>query len=487
MTATNRPRSSNLVGADIATRMAAFDFSVIGQLLPNPDPLLKELGQDIRVYRNLARDPHVGACIRRRKSALKALQWGLNRSNAPARVEKSVRAMLDDLDMQRIIGQAATAVLYGYQPLELTWSGSAGGVWVTDIQAKPPEWFAFDPDACLRFRTRQDPFMGELLPDRKFILARQDADYRNPYGDADLALCYWPVLFKKGGLRFWVTFAEKFGGAFAVGKLPRGTSDAERSAMLAALEDLIQDAVATIPDDGSVELIELAGKSASGDLYERLAMYCRSEISIVLTGTNQTMEASSNRASAHAGMDVADSLRDADAEIVCAAVNQAIRWAVDQNYPGAAAPVFEMWDQRARDQLQAQRDKSNHEAGARFTNVYFQRAYGYQDGDLVQPNTPDQVAGNAAPAAFAEAAASANAADPTAADTAALTAAGAPALAGIVDRLQRLVADAPDMATLQDQLTAAYADLPTDDLVKVMGAAFALAQLKGMADAAEGV
>lgn len=37
------------------------------------------------------------------------------------------------------------------------------------------------------------------------------------------------------------------------------------------------------------------------------------------------------------------------------------------------------------DQLQAARDKSNYDAGARFTNAYWMRAYGYQEGDLVPP------------------------------------------------------------------------------------------------------
>ena len=36
------------------------------------------------------------------------------------------------------------------------------------------------------------------------------------------------------------------------------------------------------------------------------------------------------------------------------------------------------------------------------------------------------------------------------------------------------------LPALQDAMTAAYGDLATDDLVKLMAAAFALAELKGM-------
>lgn len=484
---------------EFATRVRALDFSAFGLVLPNPDPILKERGIDISTYRTIARDSHVGACIRRRKAAVKAMQWGLDRAQAPARVHKAVQDALDALDLERVIGQALEAVLFGYQPMEITWQGRPGGVVPADVQAKPPEWFCFDPDNQLRLKTKAVPLEGELLPERKFLLPRQDPTYQNPYGQPDLALCYWPVIFMKGGKRFWLTFAEKYGGAFALGKLPRGSQPAEVSAMLAGLEGLIQDGVGTIPDDGSVELIESAGKSASADLYERLVLHCRSEISIVLTGTNQTVEASSNKASAIAGLDVAEDLRDADAELVAAAVNQLIGWQVELNWPGSAAPVFSLWDQHARDQLQAQRDKSNYDAGARFSNAYFMRAYGYQEGDLLPQAGPGagiaaqgqtiDPAGQAA--AFAEAAlaqtgattAGTGAADPTAAELQQLGAAAAPAWATLTAQVQALVDRAASFAELQDALTHAYGGLDSAELTRVMAAAFALAELKGMDDA----
>lgn len=498
-TANPRPLTS-MMTADIATRMVAFDFSLLGQLLPNPDPLLRELGKNIKVYRDLMRDSHVGACVRRRKAAVLSLEWGLDRGQARSRVARSIEDMLHALDMQQIIRQALDACQFGYQPMEIRWAGTSGGLWVADVQAKPAEWFCFDDDARLRFKTKANPVFGEELPDRKFLLPRQDPSYQNPYGFADLSLCYWPVLFKKGGMRFWLTFAEKYGGAFAIGKLPRTASEAERQTMLQALEDMLQDAVATVPDDGSVELVELAGKAASGDLYERLALWCRGEISIVQTGTNQTVEASSNKASASAGMDVAEDLRDADASVVTAAVNQLIRWVVDRNYPGAAAPVFEMWDQEAQDELQANRDKSNYAAGARFTNAYWVRAYGYQEGDLAAPGTPKPanpadtstsgrmgqaaaVAGDSAgqDAAFAE---GATPADPTDDQVAPLSQAADDTWQTWVGQLQALVDQAADVAALQAAIAAQFEHLSPDDLVKLMAAAFALAELRGLADVA---
>lgn len=489
LTQQNALAASRLTGGQVATRVASLDFSFMGLLLPNPDPILRATGKAISVYREISRDTHVGACIRRRKSAVKALQWGVDRAQAPARVAKAVSDMLDGLNMEALIGNALEAPLYGYAPMEIMWQNGTGGTWASDVVALPPEWFSFDSDAQLRFRTRTSPVIGELLPARKFLLPRQDATYQNPYGLADLALCYWPTIFGKGGKKFWLAFAEKYGSAFAVGKLPRGAEAAERTALLDSLEALLQNAVATIPDDGSVELVEMAGKSASADLYERLVLHCRGEVSIVLTGTNQTVEATANKASAHAGMDVAGDLRDADAGIVADTVNQLIRWTCELNYPGAQPPVFSMWDQTAKDELQAKRDKNNYDSGARFTKSYWMRAYGYQADDLADTAAPAAAPG--APAAlgavaFAAHAAAATAADPTAAQQEALAAAAAPTWAAMVDQVAALIDQASDLGALQRTLAEAYSSLPTEQLTRLMTAAFALAQLKGMVDVQAG-
>jgi len=183
------------------------------------------------------------------------------------------------------------------------------------------------------------------------------------------------------------------------------------------------------------------------------------------------------------------------------------------------APTFSLWDQQAKDQLQAARDKSNHEAGAVFTPAFWVRSYGYEPGDIaaaapaVAPGSalnpvaaPGKInaaaAAAAAAAAFAASAASAASAssassalfaqgiaaalqadppDPTQAEQDALALAAAPAWGGLVDQVGALVQAAPDLATLQRQLTDVYGGLDTAELVKLMGAAFALAELKGMA------
>ncbi|HNC51206.1 MAG TPA: DUF935 family protein [Accumulibacter sp.] len=475
----------------LATRANALDFSALLGVLPNPDPILRAQGKSIEVYRDLRVDAHVGSCCRRRKSAVKALEWGIDRGQARAGVSKAIESMLADVDLDRLIGDCTEAVLYGYQPIEIGW-GKVGDLIVPRLlEAKPPEWFVFDADNLLRLKTRRSPFVGEALPERKFLLPRQDATYQNPYGFPDLSMVFWPTLFKKGGVKFWLKFTEKYGMPFPVGKQPRGASEAERSTLLDSLEAMVQDAVAVIPDDSSVELLSVSN-TAHADLYEKLVMFCRSEVSIALTGTNQTTEASSNKASAMAGLEVAHDLRDGDAEVVAAAINQLIQWICEINWGAVDRPRWSFWDQEAKDTLQSDRDKSNYDAGARFTNAYWQRVYGYQDGDLAAPSAPAAIPGEAAlpgqtavPSQSAPAPAFADPAPEMALSDQLAEAAAAP-WQKVLGQVQALVEAAPDLPTLQKTLLAAFGDLDTARLVEIMQAGFALAELRGMVDARDG-
>ncbi|MEW5892400.1 MAG: DUF935 family protein [Pseudomonadota bacterium] len=382
---------SKSLSDQIATRGRSIDFYGLGMYLPNPDPVLKALGKDIKVYRELRADAHVGGCIRRRKAAVKALEWGLDRDKAKSRVAKSIESIFADLDLSRIITEMLDAVLYGYQPMEVIW-GKVGGYLVpVDVVGKPADWFLYSPENELRFRSRQAQLQGEELPPRKFLVPRQDPSYHNPYGFADLSMCFWPTTFKKGGLKFWVQFTEKYGAPWVIGKHPRSASDAETNQLLDRLEDMVQDAVAVIPDDSSVDIKEAAGKTGSTEVYERLLHFCRSEVSIALLGQNQTTEANANRASAQAGLEVTRDIRDGDKAIVQEAFNTLIRWVCELNFNDGARPVFEMWEQQEVDKVLAERDEKLVRAGAKLTPAYFKRAYSLQDGDLeeaAQPATP---------------------------------------------------------------------------------------------------
>ncbi|WP_227544699.1 DUF935 domain-containing protein [Sapientia aquatica] len=384
-------------GKQIATRATAAGISNVGSALPNPDPVLRKLGKSIQAYRDLRSDGHVGGCIRRRKAAVKSLQSGLDRNLEPSRHADDITDILADLDMGRIVSEILDAPLYGYQPLEVVWGKVGNYIVPVDVIGKPAEWYFFDQQNRLRFKSKSAGQDGELLPERSHLLPRQDASYDNPYGVPDLARCFWPTKFKQGGIDFWFKFVEKYGTPWLVGKAPRSTPDHEIDSLLDMLEAMVQDAVAVIPDDASVEIVEAGGKSSSADVFEKFLMHLRSEVSIALLGQNQTTEADTTNASAQAGQDVSADIRDADAGLVAATINQLIGWIAELNF-NDAPPVFSFWEPESVDKTLAERDAILKNAGANLTRQYFKRAYQLQDDDIGE--APAQ--GVNTPFAFAE-------------------------------------------------------------------------------------
>lgn len=465
----------------IATRARSGDFSSFFGLLPNPDQVLRKMGKRIEVYRELASDAHVKGCLRRRRGAVKAMERGFDRGNAKSRVARNLEAIFKDLPMARIIEQACAGADFGYQPFEILWSTGPGLKVPTEIVAKPPEWFGYDQNNQLRFKSRANQIAGEELPPMRFIVARNNPSYLNPYGEADLASAFWPTTFKRGGLKFWVTFTEKYGTPWAVGKQPRTATAADAEELAGKLDRMVRDAVAVVPDDSSVELLTVA-TSANADLFERLLFFCRSEVSIGLLGNNQSIEATANQASAKAARDVEVDLRDAMAEMVVEPINQLARWIVDVNYgPGTVAPTYDLWEQEEVDDKLAKRDETLTKAGAKFSPTYFMRAYSLQEGDLVidAPSEPE-----APQSAFAEG-------PVLPPDQAAIDAALAQLPSGELDQAMRALiqpaltaiefADTPEAA--HQALMAAYPTMDEGQLQVVLRRAMFVADLVGQAHA----
>lgn len=339
------------------------------------------MGKDISAYREILSDSHVGGCVRRRKAAIKGLEWRIT-PTGNEKTDEILTALFDRLPMSHIISQILDATLFGYQALEVMWESENGLLLPTAIVGKPQEWFVFDEENQLMLRTK-DNRNGDLVPEKKFLLATQQADFLNPYGRADLAMCFWAATFKKGGFKFWLEFMEKYGSPWLVGKHPRQAQIHEIDELLDSMEKMLGTAVAAIPEDSSIDLKESASKGASSQVFDDFLRYCKSEIAIALLGQNQTTEAEANRASATAGLEVTRDIRNDDASLVEGVFNQLLAWICELNFSVDTVPTFELFEQESIDKLQAERDKLLTEMGVGFTEQYIHRAYGFEEGDIV--------------------------------------------------------------------------------------------------------
>lgn len=388
---------------EIATRQRAGESYGFGMYLPNPDKILRNLGLEISAYRELLVDPHIGACIVSRKSGVKSLNWSIDRDKAPNEATKLIDSAFKNLDIERITGEILDAPFFGYRALEVIWENRNGTIVPVDVIGKPPEWFTFDTDNKLRFRSITS-ILGEELPPMKFLLASHEADYQNPYGFALLSRCFWPFTFKKGGWKFFVKFVEKFGSAFAVGKHPRGAPSEEIDALADMLDAMIQSAIAVIPDDSSVDLKEAAGKSGTTDLHERLITLSNSEISKAILGQTLTTEVgdTGSYAASNTHFQVRGDIVDSDKKMVCSVYNTLVNWTHQINFGQGERPVFSLWSEKDVDLPLSQRDKNLTDTRqVVFKKSYFMRAYGLKE-DEFEVVKPAENPGPVPPVQFSE-------------------------------------------------------------------------------------
>jgi len=373
---------NNTVGNEIATRKRSFNFYNLAMMLPDPDPVLRKQGKDIRIYKELLCDPHVWACVQSRKSGVLSLEWDINRGKDKTQQGQFIEDFFKSIDLNSIISEILNASLFGFQPLEVIWKKQGNLILPAEIKAKPPEWFCFDDDNRLKFRTKEN-YYGEDLPDRKFLCPQSNPSYENPYGERTLSRVFWPVAFKKGGLKFWVIFTEKYGMPFLVGKHPRGTSKEDTDNLADMLEAMIQDAIAVIPDDSSVEIVEGA-KASSADVFDRLINKMNAEISKAILGQTLTTELgnSGSLAAAKTHMEVRKDIVDSDKKIVEKSLNQLIQWIYELNFNEKDILIFEMYEEEDVDLTLSQRDKTLSETGVKFTKEYFMKTYGFDEEDI---------------------------------------------------------------------------------------------------------
>lgn len=465
----------------IASRSTISGYSSLSSVLPNPDIVLKKMGKDIQVYKDIKAHPVVKGCLRPRKAAVKAKAWRIVQDEASEQVFDHINAIFKKLQINKITAAMLEATFFGYRPCEIFWAHRDGAWLPANIEGMPPEWFFFDPDNNLRFKDKNSGQAGLLIEPRKYLVPTQDASYDNPYGEPDAASVFWATSFLQGGLEFWLRFTEKYGTPWVIGKYGNNYDEAQQEILLNNLYNMVQDAVAVIPDNSKIEIIEAAGKSASADVFEKFLMYCRSEINIALLGQNQTTEATATRASATAGAQVTADISDGDCEMTAEQFQLLIDWIVDYNW-GGPSPQFEYFEDSNGGIEQADRDAKLAQTGLRFSEQYYKREYGLQDGDVLPPIEPVPTVAFAEPTQtyvpvkqpFVERTAPQ------------LEQAATEPLNDMVNRLRKVVQSAKDFQEVQDAVLTEFSEMDNSEMVKIMEIAMTLAELEGRSEVLDG-
>ncbi|WP_157662644.1 DUF935 domain-containing protein [Sulfuriferula sp. AH1] len=489
---------------EIATVAKDITYLAFQGILRSRDATLETRGgnRSYAIYDDIERDCHAYGVLQKRKLAVVARPWQVDpASNDTLDIKAAdmVRAQLSAIgvpaadnpgdqvvmasNFDLVCFNLLDSILKGFAVGEIMWDIDGKEIVAREIRPKDQRRFNFDTDYKLRLKTWSQLIPGETVPPRKFIVHTFGAKDGSPYGIGVGSRLFWPTFFKRQDITFWLTYLDKFGSPTAVGKYPGGTPAEQQKDLLNALAAISQDAGVTVPDNMVIELLE--AKRSGTVTYEQFARYMDEEMTFAVLGEAPTSKGGggAQQTAALAREEVRLELVQADADLLSATLNATLSpWLTAYNVPGARPPKIWRQVQEAEDlKARSERDRNLFVIGFRPTLAEVTKTYG-GEWEAVPPAVVRKT--DALPAAFAEAGDNGPFTDDLLANRLAVE--SAKPWTDTLVKIKSIVDSAASLEDLRDALIGAFGNLPQDELVKVMQAGFAVADLVGMADVADG-
>jgi phage gp29-like protein len=382
-------------------------WGLIQRRLPNPDVVLRKRGAGVSIYRELLSDSHLTAALESRQAVTMANDWELQQDDCPARLYKAIerwffsvierKSNVNDLNKSETIENLLDVIYFGYQPTELVW-GYQYGLWVpVKIIPKPPEWFTWfikdDGNPELRFMSLAHPIDGEPPPDEwTLVCPRVRPSYANPYGRGVASRCFWPLIFKKAGIEFWMNFMERFGTPWVKGTMETVSDTDTVETFAADLKDLVQDAVIAVSKGKNVELLETSGGTGKiSEGFKSLCDYFDGQMSKTILGHGLSMDVGDkgSYAASRGAQSVRGDYGEADSLLIAATFNDIINLIHLRNgFDGTPRPKLIPFRRKVVETERAQRDEALSRAGVVFKKAYYQRAYALKpdEFEVTDPN-----------------------------------------------------------------------------------------------------
>lgn len=473
---------------EIATTADGIDLTrgYTGPLLQPYDSVLRARGRnDLVIYEQVLSDPEVKATFGQRQLAVTRCETRVEAGGDRAidiAAADYLHEQLHQVGWDNVTTKMLFGVAYGYAVAECIYRRDAGRVGLAAIKVRNRRRFRYAKDGQLRLLTPHN--MTDGIPAERpyfwdFQVGADNDD--EPYG---LGLChwlYWPVLFKRNGVKFWLVFLEKYGMPTAVGEYDPTASAAERAALLAACRAIQTDSGIIMPKGMAINLLQ-AQRSGTGD-YKVLHDTMDATIQKVVLGQTASTQGTAGRLGADdLQADVREDIITADADLICESFNQGpARWLTEWNFPGAAIPRVYRVTERSEDlTARANRDKTLSDIGYRPTLQTIQETYG-----AGYEAVPPRAAGAPPPTPQAAFARPLPAPDREDQLTALLAPAANAVVAGWVDQLGEVVARADSLPALRAGVEAIAPRLDTAEFAALMQHALAVSGVAGESDAAE--
>lgn len=322
-------------------------FSSLGSL-PNPDPILRQMGKADAVYRSIMMDAHVMGEIRSIRGSFRSYDYRVDVGRENDAKAAAAQKLCEDwmaggppnpvADWLEVQWQMCSAIFTGYKPHELVWDYNDAGKIVPTVFDRPGRRIVFNAEGAPLLVSKVAP-MGAPVEPYQFVISRHMATMDNPYGMALLSSCFWPWTFKTGGWRYFVKYCERHGLPWPVGRYPVGTGEVEQDQLADALASMVESGYLVVQEGTGIELLVPQGGSGAAP-QQALITLANREMSKALT--SQAMIGEQLEVGSRAAADTAqvrqNSVHDSDRDIAAAGMNQIFAWITEFNFGADVAP-----------------------------------------------------------------------------------------------------------------------------------------------------
>lgn len=318
--------------------------------MPNPDPILREMGQAERVYYSIGMDPHVLGDIRSIRGNFRSQSFRVNAGDEADDKSIAAQQLCQDwlqrcqpnklADWLEVMWQMSSAFLSGYRAHELVWALQDGSYLPQQVIDRPARRFRFDAYGEPLLVSKGNLLGAPLEDPYLFVISRHMADTVNPYGVAVLSACFWSWTFKTGGWKYFMKYCERHGLPWPVGRYPMGTTEEDQAALETALANMIEAAYAVVPEGTGIELLVPNGNGSSVLPQQALIDLANREMSKALTGQAMVAELQGvgARAASETAMKRQESIDDSVRDIATDSMGDVFRWITLFNFGDGVAP-----------------------------------------------------------------------------------------------------------------------------------------------------
>jgi len=188
------------------------------------------------------------------------------------------------------------AIGKGFSAMEVIWAVNSEGYVVPDsLLNRPQRRIQFDAYTRVpKVRTMTNPFYGDPMPDRKFIIHRNQQKYENPFGDALDEKVYWIWLFKRNVTKFWMQHLETNAAPVPIVQHPATADESLKNEALDIAAQIRNGSYGRIPENFEIMWAESKNAGTASTVYEQFIRYCNDEMTKCVLGEVLTTEGSSS-------------------------------------------------------------------------------------------------------------------------------------------------------------------------------------------------